>query len=61
MYCKTIIYLSVGESGGRGKEEVIIWMGGERMILTSEHLFVMSRLVKDFQNVKKKNIIIDIN
>ena len=29
-------------------------MGGERMILTSEHLFVMSRLVKDFQNVKKK-------
>lgn len=31
------------------------------MILTSEHLFVMSRLVKDFQNVKKKNIIIDIN
>ena len=30
------------------------------MILTSECLFVTSRLVKDFQNVKK-NIIIDIN
>ena len=29
-------------------------MGGERMILTSEHLFVMSRLVKDFQKKKKK-------
>lgn len=27
--------------------------GGERMILTSECLFVTSRLVKDFQNVKK--------
>ena len=28
-------------------------MGGERMILTSECLFVTIRLVKDFQNVKK--------